>query len=90
MNANGADVAMQGERAIFFDGSTATRHDVSVELAPVALRVRDNQGGVLAEWPYDQLETLSAPDDVLRLGRAGNPVLARLEGQGRKIGGCHR
>ena len=85
MNANGADVAMHGERAIFFDGSTATRHDVSVELAPVALRVRDNQGGVLAEWPYDQLETLSAPDDVLRLGRAGNPVLARLEVRDAKL-----
>ncbi len=65
--------------AIFFDGKTSARHDVTVELAPEALRVRAPDGAVLAAWPYDELETLSAPDDVLRLGQFGNPVLARLE-----------
>ena len=47
-------------------------------------------GTLLAQWPYDALETLSAPDDVLRLGRAGNPVLARLEVTRRAIGRRHR
>jgi Zn-dependent protease with chaperone function len=37
------------------------------------------EGRVLAQWPYDELETLSSPDDVMRLGRARNTVLARLE-----------
>jgi Zn-dependent protease with chaperone function len=66
-------------RGIFFDGLTSVRHDVAVELAPFMLRLHDADGSVLAQWPYDQLETLSSPDDVLRLGRLGNAVLARLE-----------
>jgi len=65
--------------AIFFDGKTSARHDVTLELAPEALRVHAPDGAVLAAWGYDELETLSAPDDVLRLGKFGNPVLARLE-----------
>jgi Zn-dependent protease with chaperone function len=64
---------------VFFDGATTARHDVMVELAPDLLRVRDADGRVLAEWPYDQLETIVSPDDVLRLGKAGSQVLARLE-----------
>ena len=30
--------------AIFFDGTTTARHDVTVELAPAALLVRDADG----------------------------------------------
>jgi Zn-dependent protease with chaperone function len=63
----------------FFDGATSARRDVTVELAPHVLRIRAGDGTALAEWSYDQLEHLSAPDGVLRLGKAGNPVLARLE-----------
>src|SRR5262245_21133816 len=65
--------------AFFFDGKTTARHDVTVELAPRALRVHAADGAVLAEWGYDELETLSAPDDVLRLGKFGNRTLERLE-----------
>jgi Zn-dependent protease with chaperone function len=65
--------------AVFFDGATTARHDVLVDLAPDALSVLDREGRVLAQWPYDELETLSSPDGVLRLARADNPVLARLE-----------
>ena len=65
--------------AIFFDGKTTARHDVTVELAPAELIIRDADGTVLAQWGYDDLETLSAPDSVLRVGKRGNPVLARLE-----------
>src|SRR5262245_28110447 len=67
------------DSAFFFDGKTTARHDVTVELAPKALRVHATDGSVLAEWGYGELETLSAPDDVLRLGKFGNPVLERLE-----------
>ncbi len=64
---------------IFFDGVTSARREVAVELAPQALRISASDGTVLAEWPYQALETLSARDNVLRLGKAGSPVLARLE-----------
>src|SRR6266852_3581298 len=79
MNAPDIDVSTVSGRGIFFDGSTTARHDVVVELAPRTLRVHGTDGSVLAEWPYDRLETHSSPDDVLRLGKAGNAVLARLE-----------
>src|SRR5215470_6649985 len=64
---------------IFFDGVTSTRRDVTIDLAPAALRVLSADGGVLAEWPYTEIERLSAPTDLLRLGRKGSGVLARLE-----------
>jgi Zn-dependent protease with chaperone function len=65
--------------AIFYDGRTTARHDVTVDLAAAALHIRDADGALLAEWPYDQIEAKPAPEGVLRLGMAGNPVLARLE-----------
>jgi Zn-dependent protease with chaperone function len=65
--------------AIYFDGLTSTRHDVTVEAAPQALRIRAGDGAELAAWRYDELQHLSAPDHVLRLGRVGSPVLARLD-----------
>jgi predicted Zn-dependent protease len=66
--------------ALFFDGKTSARHEVTVELEPRMLRVRaPDDSAVLAEWDYDELQELSAPNDVLRLGRQGNHVLARLE-----------
>jgi len=64
---------------IFFDGATTARQDVTVELAPDALMVRAADGAVRAKWRYDELETMSAPADILRLGRAGDSGLARLE-----------
>src|SRR5436305_13806317 len=80
MNApEAARIYSPAGRAVFFDGLTTARYDVTVEHAPRGLRIHAADGTVFAEWPYDTLETLSAPDDVLRLGKAGNPVLARLE-----------
>jgi Zn-dependent protease with chaperone function len=66
-------------RGIFYDGMTSARHDVQVEAAADALRVRDAAGVLLAEWRYDELEHLAAPDRVLRIGRRGNVRLERLE-----------
>jgi predicted Zn-dependent protease len=65
--------------AVYYDGVTAARHDVTVDLGSQGLRIEGADGTLLAEWPYNALETLSAPEDVLRLGRARNPLLARLE-----------
>jgi Zn-dependent protease with chaperone function len=64
---------------IFYDGATSTRHNVSVELDRIGLFVRAPEGHLLARWPYGELEHLSAHDGMLRIGRIGNPVLARLE-----------
>jgi len=57
-------------RASYYDGVSAARHQVTVELTPTGLRVHGTDGKLFAEWPFDALESLSAPDDVLRLGRA--------------------
>ncbi len=70
---------MQFGAGIYFDGKTSARHDVTVVLAPNALQISEHGGGLLAEWPYDEVEELAAPDKVLRLGRRGNAVLERLE-----------
>ncbi len=72
--------AMTGEaRGTFFDGATSARHAVTVELAHATLRVLAADASVLAEWPYRELRCLDAPDAMLRLGRADNASLARLE-----------
>jgi hypothetical protein len=64
---------------IFFDGVSAARRPVAVELGPSALQVRAPGGETLAEWAYPDLAAFAAPDGVLRLGRDKSPVLARLE-----------
>lgn len=65
---------------IFFDGVTSARRPVLVELSPEGLVVRDPEERVmLARWPYNELDHLSAPEGVLRLGRAGAARVARLE-----------
>jgi Zn-dependent protease with chaperone function len=64
---------------IFFDGKTSARHAVKVNVDDDALRVHSADGGLLAEWPYAELQGMTSPDGLLRLGRRGNPVLSRLE-----------
>ena len=34
---------------------------------------------ILADWPYEEMQQLAAPKDVLRLGLRNTPLLARLE-----------
>jgi len=72
------DVMISGT-GIFYDGTTSARHTVSVELERAALLVRATEGHLLARWPYDDIEHLSSPEGVLRLGRRGSTILARLE-----------
>jgi Zn-dependent protease with chaperone function len=64
---------------IFFDGTSSARHSVTVEAAPEGVRIRGADGATIAQWPYGELAAQSAPDHLLRLSRAGNPALARLE-----------
>lgn len=62
---------------IYFDGVTGRRHAVEVSLIDSAVRISGEQ--VYARWPYDKLEHLSAPEGMLRLGRADAETLERLE-----------
>jgi Zn-dependent protease with chaperone function len=57
---------------------TSARHDVTVTLGTSALQIVASDGHTLAEWAYDQLESIPSPHG-LRIGRIDNPVLARLE-----------
>jgi Zn-dependent protease with chaperone function len=64
---------------LYFDGTSSARHAVTVESAPAALRILGADGALIAEWPYADLRAQPAPEDVMRLRRAGGPELARLE-----------
>ncbi len=70
---------MNSGAAIYFDGATSARQDVTVALGPTSLRIDAADGRLLADWPYRDLESMSAPDNILRLGQRGSAVLARLE-----------
>ncbi|HEY4920662.1 MAG TPA: M48 family metallopeptidase [Xanthobacteraceae bacterium] len=65
--------------AVFFDGVTSARHLVTIELAAAGVQIRSLAGEVLAEWANADIVAFAAPDGVLRLGRAGRPMPARLE-----------
>jgi Zn-dependent protease with chaperone function len=65
--------------AIYFDGMTSARHDVTVEATPEGLLIRSPDGVLIDGWRYGELRAMSAADRLLRLGRAGHAVLARLE-----------
>jgi len=70
---------MTSGAGIFFDGRSSARHDCLVALAAAGLQIVAHDGTLLAEWPYNEIEGLTAPDNVLRLGRRGNALLERLE-----------
>ncbi len=73
--------------AVYFDGTCSARNEVTVEAAAAGLRILagggDGRDGlpdrVLDEWAYSELRRMSAPEGVLRLGRRGETLLARLE-----------
>jgi Zn-dependent protease with chaperone function len=70
---------MTSGAGIYFDGLTSKRHDAVVALTKTGLRIASRDGHLLAEWPYDEVEGLPAPANVLRLGLRGSDTLARLE-----------
>jgi hypothetical protein len=63
----------------FFDGFTNARHAVAVALGTDAVEIRAPGGGVLAAWPFSEIAPMTAPEGVLRLGRAKSKEAARLE-----------
>jgi len=65
--------------AIYFDGTCSARNDVTVETGAASLRIFGADRRLLDEWLYAELRRQSAPDGVLRLGRHGETLLARLE-----------
>ena len=65
--------------AVYFDGVTAARHDVTIKLTERAVIIRDKLGGLVDEWPYPRLRHLSAPAHIFRVGLRKSPSLARLE-----------
>jgi len=74
-----ANIFMNSAAGIYFDGVTSTRRDVVVELGPASLQISGHDGNCLAQWPYDEIEELTAPETILRLGRRRSPTLERLE-----------
>jgi Zn-dependent protease with chaperone function len=65
--------------AIYFDGTCSARNDVMVEAGAAGLRIFSSGRHLLDEWLYAELRRQAAPDGVLRLGRNGETLLARLE-----------
>ncbi|MGE3988244.1 M48 family metallopeptidase [Pseudorhodoplanes sp.] len=65
--------------AVYFDGVTATRHEVRVELTDHAVLILDRAGELIDQWPYPRLKHLSAPAHVFRVGLRKTSNLARLE-----------
>src|SRR5471030_2003434 len=64
---------------IYFDGITSARHDAVVLLGDSALQIASADGQLLATWPYDDIQGMAAPDNVLRIGRRSTSTLERLE-----------
>jgi Zn-dependent protease with chaperone function len=74
-----AQAAMPHGPAIFFDGTSSARHDVLVQATATGLTIVGAGGSTIDAWAYAELRRQSAPDGVLRLGRHGETLLARLE-----------
>jgi Zn-dependent protease with chaperone function len=64
---------------VYFDGASSARNAVTVEADATGLRIVAANHHLLDEWSYAELRRQSAPDGVLRLGRSGETLLARLE-----------
>lgn len=65
--------------ATYFDGKTSARQAVTVEATDEGLLIRGADDVLIDGWRFGELRAMAASENVLRLGRAGNPVLARLE-----------
>lgn len=65
--------------AVFFDGATSARHDVTLELNDYAVVIFNRAGELIDQWPYPRLKHLSAPAHIFRVGLRQSDNLARLE-----------
>lgn len=73
------DPSVTSGPGIYFDGVTSARQNVVVALSANALRISNQDGRLLSEWPYGEIEQLAAPQRLLRLGRIHSSALERLE-----------
>jgi hypothetical protein len=64
---------------VFFDGFSNVRRAVAVALGTNTVEISAPGGKVLAAWPFSEIAPLTAPEGVLRLGRAKSKDTARLE-----------
>jgi Zn-dependent protease with chaperone function len=65
--------------AVYFDGTSSARNAVTIEADASGVQIKAANRHTLDEWSYAELRRQSAPDGVLRLGRSGETLLARLE-----------
>jgi Zn-dependent protease with chaperone function len=79
LTADTPETAPASGRAIYFDGTSSARNDVVVEAAAAGLQIFGADRRLLDEWLYAELRRQASPDGVLRLGRHGETLLARLE-----------
>jgi Zn-dependent protease with chaperone function len=66
-------------RSVYFDGVTSALHEVMVACTPSGVQIRNPQDELIAEWPYERLKHLNAPDHIFRIGLRKSDKLERLE-----------
>lgn len=72
-----ASAAAPDNAAIYFDGTSSRRRDVTLEFSD-RLGISE-QGQPLATWSYDDIRRADAPPGLLRVSCRSAPSLARLE-----------
>jgi Zn-dependent protease with chaperone function len=63
---------------IYFDGVSARRQTVTVDLEADAIAIATPEGAAIARWPCAEVQRVPAPQRRLRLGLSGNGPPARL------------
>ena len=73
---------MPGQKAIFFDGLSSRRRQVTLTLGD-ALEIAEpsdvQAGSTVTRWTYDAIRRADSPAGILRLTSTSAPPLARLE-----------
>jgi Zn-dependent protease with chaperone function len=68
---------VQDGPAVYFDGASSRKHQVTLRLGPGLDIVED--GTVVATWPFDAIRRVDGPANRLRLACKSAPPLARIE-----------
>lgn len=71
--------AARSVRSVYFDGVTSALHEVMVSCTPTGVEIRNPDDSLIAQWPYERLKHLNAPDHIFRVGLRKDDKLARLE-----------
>jgi Zn-dependent protease with chaperone function len=66
-------------RSAYFDGVTSALHEVMVSCTQSGVQIRNPDDTLIAEWPYERLKHLNAPDHIFRIGLRKSDKLERLE-----------